>query len=86
LSRAQIKELLDQKLQEFRKTLTGKEADIFDNRIMAEKPLILQELGDRYHISRERVRQIQKGIVESIKEWSKREIPNFEEEYCDFLN
>ena len=53
---------------------------------MAEKPLILKELGNKYQISRERVRQIQKGIVRRIKEWSKKEIPDFEEEYADLLN
>ena len=78
-------ELLVQKLKEFRKTLSGKEADIFDNRIMAEKPITLQELGDKYHISRERVRQIQEKIVKNIKRWLKEEIPNFEEEYSGFL-
>lgn len=86
LSEKQRRDMFMKKLRKFRKRLSKREADIFDHRIMAEKPLILQELGDKYHISRERVRQIQKGIVESIKEWSKREIPNFEEEYGDFLN
>jgi RNA polymerase sigma-32 factor len=85
LSRAQIKELLDQKLQEFRKTLSGKEADIFDNRIMAEKPLTLRELGDKYKISRERVRQIQEKTVKKIEAWLTEQIPDFEEIYSDFL-
>jgi RNA polymerase sigma-32 factor len=68
-------------LEEFRKTLSGKEADIFDNRIMAEKPLKLRELGDKHHISRERVRQIEEKITKNIKKWLTKEIPNFEEEY-----
>jgi RNA polymerase sigma-32 factor len=53
---------------------------------MAEEPLILKELGNRYQISRERVRQIQKGIVKRIQEWSRKEIPGFEDEYSDLLN
>ena len=57
----------------------------FENRIMAEKPLTLQELGDKYHISRERVRQIQEKIIKNIKKWLKEEIPDFEEQYADFL-
>ncbi|MBE9569135.1 MAG: RNA polymerase subunit sigma-70, partial [Proteobacteria bacterium] len=60
-------------------------ADIFDNRIMAEKPLTLQELGDKYHISRERVRQIQEKITINIRKWLKEQIPDFEEEYSDFI-
>ncbi|OQX65995.1 MAG: RNA polymerase subunit sigma-70 [Desulfococcus sp. 4484_242] len=85
LSDAQNRDLLIKSLQEFRKTLSGKEADIFDNRIMAEKPLTLQDLGNKYHISRERIRQLQEKIINQIKKWLKERIPNFEEEYGDFL-
>jgi len=85
LSEDEGRSVLTQKLEEFRKTLTGKEADIFDNRIMAESPLTLQELGDKYHISRERVRQIQEKIIRNIEKRLKEEIPNFETEYGDFL-
>jgi len=47
------------KAREFRKTLVGKDKElaIFDERLVAEDPLTLQELGDRFGISRERVRQ-----------------------------
>jgi len=85
ISESQGRNLLLKSLGEFRKTLSGKEADIFDNRIMAEKPLTLQDLGDKYHISRERIRQIQEKIIKNIKKWLKEKIPNFEEEYSDFL-
>ena len=83
LSEAQTRKLLTEKLQEFRKTLSGKEADIFDNRIMAEEPLTLRELGDKYRISRERVRQIQEKITKKIKKWLEEKIPDFEELYSD---
>jgi RNA polymerase sigma-32 factor len=85
LSEHESRKLFREKLKEFRATLSGKEADIFDNRIMAEKPLTLQELGDKYSISRERVRQIQEKIIKNIKKWLEEKIPNFEEEYSDFL-
>jgi RNA polymerase sigma-32 factor len=85
LSENQRRQILKQKLREFRRTLSGNKADIFDNRIMAEKPLTLQELGDKYHISRERVRQIQEKITKNIRKWLKEQIPDFEEEYSDFI-
>ncbi|TET91011.1 MAG: RNA polymerase subunit sigma-70, partial [Desulfobacteraceae bacterium] len=85
LSKNQRRQILTQKLREFRRTLSGNKADIFDNRIMAEKPLTLQELGDKYHISRERVRQIQEKITKNIRKWLKEQIPDFEEEYSDFI-
>jgi len=85
LSDVENRELLIKSLHEFRKTLSGKEADIFDNRIMAEKPLTLQDLGDKYNISRERIRQLQEKIINQVKKWLKEKIPNFEEEFADFL-
>jgi len=80
------KGLLREKLEEYRKTLSGKHGDIFDNRILAEHPLTLQELGDKYNISRERVRQIQEKILKNAKKWLVANIPNFEEDFSDLSN
>ena len=85
ISEVQGRTVLLDKLEEYRKTLKGKELDIFDSRIMADNPLTLQELGDKYNISRERVRQIQARIVSNIKKWLSEEIPDFNEEYSDFI-
>jgi RNA polymerase sigma-32 factor len=79
----QLKNLLAEKLSEFRKKLTGKEAVIFDQRIMAEHPATLQDVGDEFNISRERVRQIQVRLVKKIKEYLEMEIPDFEESYSE---
>ena len=81
----QNRELLLRKLGEYRSKLSGKELDIFDNRIMTENPMTLQELGDKYRISRERIRQIQERIVKNIKKWLTEEIPNFEENFSNFI-
>jgi len=81
----QNRELLLTKLGEYKNKLSGKELDIFENRIMAENPVTLQELGEKYHVSRERVRQIQERIVKNIKKWLTEQIPNFEETYSDFI-
>ena len=85
LSEREGRTILLDKLEEYRKTLKGKELDIFENRIMSDSPLTLQELGDKYNISRERVRQIQARIVNNIKKWLSEEIPDFEEQYSDFI-
>ena len=86
ISMRERKELLREKLEEYKMTLSKKHRDIFDNRILAEHPLTLQELGDRYNISRERVRQIQEKILKKAKEWLMAKIPNFEENFSDLLN
>jgi RNA polymerase sigma-32 factor len=41
-------------------TLTEKESFIIEKRVMADNPMTLQEIGDRYRITRERARQIEK--------------------------
>ena len=84
LSQEEQRVIFVQNLREFRKKLSKREADIFDNRIIAEDPTILKELGDKYQISKERVRQIQKRIIENLTEWSREQISDFEEEYTDF--
>ena len=81
ISEKQKRQLLKRKLNEFRNTLSKKEADIFDNRIMAEKPLTLQQFGKKYHISRERVRQIQNKIIDKVKTRLEKQIPNLKELY-----
>ena len=70
--------LLRLKIDEFRKKMTPRELEIFDLRIFSYDPVTLQEIGDRYGISRERVRQVEKNIIKKIKEYIKREIPDFE--------
>ena len=60
-----------------------READIFDRRTMAESPKAHQEPRDKYHISRLRVRQVEKKIIENFKDRPAKELPNFEEEHAD---
>lgn len=47
--------------------LTEKESYIIKHRVMADNPLTLQEIGDRYHITRERARQIEKQALKKLR-------------------
>ena len=60
--------LLHTQLDEFRKTLSGKDIDIFDKRVVADEPLTLQELGDQFGVSRERVRQLESRMMGKLRE------------------
>jgi RNA polymerase sigma-32 factor len=79
------KEILKEKLASFRTTLPEKERFIFDKRLMAEEPLTLQQIGDIYGISRERVRQIQVRITKKIKTYLQEEIEDIEDFYSEML-
>ena len=72
----ELQALLKEKLAEFRKTLAGKEKDvaIFDLRLVADDPLTLQDLGDKFGISRERVRQLEQRLLGRLREYLKREM------------
>ena len=77
VSKKEIEVLLHNKIAEFRKKMTPRELEIFDLRIFSDTPVTLQEIGDRYGISRERVRQVEKNIIKKMREFFKREIPDF---------
>lgn len=65
---ADIQQLIRTQLQAFRKTITdGREQAIWDRRVVADEPLSLQELGDEFDVSRERIRQVEKGLKERFK-------------------
>jgi RNA polymerase sigma-32 factor len=69
---AEMEQLLHEQLEEFRKTLTGKEVQIFDKRLVADEPLTLQELGDQFGVSRERVRQLEARLTGRLREHLKK--------------
>lgn len=77
VAKKEIEALLHTKIAEFRKKMTPREKEIFDLRIFSDNPVTLQEIGDRYGISRERVRQVEKNIVKKMREFFRREIPDF---------
>ncbi|MBW1812620.1 MAG: RNA polymerase factor sigma-32 [Deltaproteobacteria bacterium] len=78
LAKKEMKSILHEKIEEFRKKMTEREIEIFNQRIFSDDPITLQEIGDKYGISRERVRQIEKNIVKRMKDFFKREIPDFD--------
>jgi len=54
------------KIAEFRGMLNERELYIFEHRIMTDEPMTLQEIGDHFNISRERARQIEKGVSAKV--------------------
>jgi len=81
----QLRSLIGEKLKAFCDTLEGREREIFEERLMAQNPLTLKELGDRYGISKERTRQLEARLLEKIRDHLVREIPDAEEIIPEFL-
>jgi RNA polymerase sigma-32 factor len=81
----EMRALFAEKLREFRFSLQGRDRDIFEKRMLAENPLTLREIGRKYDISPERVRQIEGEILEKARAFLRREIPDFEDYKGDIL-
>jgi RNA polymerase sigma-32 factor len=68
--------LIREKLATFSSGLRDKEHYIFQHRLMSEEPATLQEIGERYGISRERTRQIEERLKNRLKDYLRKEIPD----------
>jgi RNA polymerase sigma-32 factor len=65
----ELAEVVREHLDEFRGRLSGKELEIFEKRLVAQEPLTLQQLGDEFGVSRERVRQLEARLVGRLREF-----------------
>jgi RNA polymerase sigma-32 factor len=70
----EFQQLLRGKLEAFAKTLNGREQTIFQERLLAPEPLTLKEIGEKYGISRERARQLEKRMLDRLRVYLRREI------------
>jgi len=67
VSEKDTQNVLKERIKAFKTTLNEKEACILDHRLMSEEPRTLEEIGTRFHISRERVRQIEQRILKKAR-------------------
>ncbi len=67
LSDAEFKDILSEKFEEFSRSLDERESSIFKERLLAEVPLTLQEIADRYGISKEWARQLEDRIIKKLR-------------------
>ena len=83
LAEDQFARIIKRKLEAFRETLTQsgdeKEVFIFDRRLLTEDPITLQEAGDHFGLSRERIRQLEARLIEKIKVYLKEQLPDYED-------
>lgn len=79
LANTQLKELLKNKLDLFRENLPPRELLILEKRLMAETPVTLQEIGEEFGISRERVRQLEERLKQTLLIFLRKEMPDVED-------
>ena len=69
LAEEEYRDAVKARLKAFGEGLKDKELVVFRERLMAEQPLTLREIGERYGISRERVRQIENRVKKKLKSY-----------------
>ncbi|MCG3768624.1 MAG: RNA polymerase sigma factor SigA [Nitrospira sp.] len=78
LAQTQLQALFRSKLAEFAKTLDERDEDILRNRILSESPLTLEDLGAKYHITKERTRQLEARIIKRLRDYIKKDVKDFD--------
>jgi len=69
LADKEIKSLFDGYLNEFKSELAGRDLEVFQLRLASDTPVTLQELGERFGVTRERARQIEARIIKKLKKF-----------------
>ena len=67
----QIKGIFSQHIKDFSTSLNERDLDIFNSRLLSESPMTLQEIGDKYGVSRERARQLEANLFKKLKKFIK---------------
>ena len=81
LASSQLVGLLHEQLAKILPTLSDKERDILQNRLLSDDPITLREIGAKYKITRERVRQIETRLLQKLHTHLSKEIKDFSEDW-----
>ena len=79
LAQDELRLLFRKKLGEFAHSINEREEDILRNRLLSESPLTLEQLGQKYSITKERARQLEAKIIKKLRDFMKAELKDFEE-------
>ena len=60
-------ELLNENIDKIRGELNDREIFVLENRLLSDEPLTLQQVGDKYGVTREAARQLESRLIDKIK-------------------
>jgi RNA polymerase sigma-32 factor len=75
---SELQQVFMQHVDAFTQTLDERDRKLVHERILAEEPKTLAELGEELEISRERVRQLEARIVTRLRDYMKENLVDFE--------
>ncbi len=79
----EISSLLREKIKTLLPSLSEKELHILENRLFTDSPETLREIGERYSITRERVRQLEIRLLDKIRRHLSSDIKDFSADWID---
>ena len=74
----ELRRVFMERVQEFAESLDERDRVLVEERVLAEEPKTLAELGERFGVSRERIRQLEAKIVDRLREYLKQNLVDFE--------
>ena len=81
LAGMEIAKLLQSKIRDILPSLSEKEAYILEHRLLTDDPVTLREIGERYNVTRERVRQLEARLLQKLKTHLSADIQDFSEDW-----
>jgi RNA polymerase sigma-32 factor len=81
LASDEIADIVRSRLKTIIPKLNEKEIYILRNRLLSDEPVTLREIGERYNITRERVRQLEARLLEKIRQHLTLHIKDFSDEW-----
>ena len=73
-----MRETFREHIGRFSEDANEREQVILRERILAEDPKTLQEIGDQFGLTRERVRQLEKALVDRLREYLRENLVDFD--------
>lgn len=77
----ELSDLVRHSLKDLLPDLSDKELFILENRLLTDDPVTLREIGEKYHVSRERIRQLEARLLTKLKNHLGSKIKDFSEEW-----
>ena len=74
----QLRGVFLEQINQFKEQLEARDLQILEQRVLAEEPRTLADLGEEFGVTRERVRQLEARIVARLRERMKSELIDFE--------
>lgn len=81
LASAEVAQLVRAQLKTILPKLNDKEQYILRHRLLTDEPVTLREIGERYNITRERVRQLEARLLEKIGQHITLDVKDFSPEW-----